>query len=437
MNAPDWRYKGEGNANIVLSYHGPNPEHKGHVLRLRKQDDESTCSSSVEANTDPEDLEYELTFQQEVVANLRGMKQYIGAMELLPIDTDFLQESSRLLSLCRPLDRSHKDIDTRQGLGVLIPDYTCRPHISGSKRRGSHEGAVIPASRKYRMARSRTIAVEIKPKWGFLPVSKAINSSNHVKYSTCRYCMHQHLKAANRADLEANEFCPLELYSGDVPRIYQSLQNLLVNPQKNLKIFLDGEFLKLEKERFAQSMEEALYVAAEQGSPAHANPSLQSSSGTDILFTLVSNILAVDPLLSALREHQTNLDPLDIEGIIPIHSALDPERKTRNPTIGEWAQTIKRYQDRISDAEPSPIRDQDDEQIINEFMLAATLKDVSIMCTIWSDDAPTDDTSATSNGLSGDRHEPKLRYALHVLDIDLKQRSKIPSYYELDQTIVK
>lgn len=44
------------------------------------------------------------------------------------------------------------------------------------------------------------------------------------------------------------DFCPLDLYSGDQKRVMASIESLLRDPHRNLRIFVDGNVVHDEKQ---------------------------------------------------------------------------------------------------------------------------------------------------------------------------------------------
>ncbi|VDN27267.1 unnamed protein product [Gongylonema pulchrum] len=79
-----------------------------------------------------------------------------------------------------------------------------------------------------------TITVEIKPKQGFM--------QNHpgVEVPYCNNCILQLEKCYSNAFEQMYDFCPLDLFSGDLDRMRKALKSLFAVPHRNLRIFLDG-----------------------------------------------------------------------------------------------------------------------------------------------------------------------------------------------------
>ncbi|KAI8917098.1 inositol-pentakisphosphate 2-kinase [Powellomyces hirtus] len=416
LDAALWSYKGEGNANIVVAYIGPDPLITGCVLRVRKALDEVVRLDEVPVPS-PFTLQYEMGFQQHVVAPLVG-PEYVGRMQLVNVNPTFLHNLSDSIADARPKARRTKLLDFSQPYAALIADLTYVPHLKMASP-------------------TKVVAVEIKPKWGFLPTSPAIDSNNAIKLRTCRYCMHQLWKAKECESHTASGFCPLDLYSREEDRIRKAFDSLLPNAQNNLRLFLDGQRLNL-----------TLSTGAALNNffhPADASAHDPSSTGLASLFENLIAILTRDNLLQRLRYHQRNLDSLDIEGIFPLYATLPDDVKNANPSLSEWKETMDLYQQRIEQnddiaAQLSKCSPKERLQFIHEYLLAATLKDCSIIIAMWLEDPNStepSDTPANEGTVRLDTSSQVLRYRVGILDIDPKRITKIPDYYKLDQNIVE
>ncbi|KAJ3016254.1 Inositol-pentakisphosphate 2-kinase [Thoreauomyces humboldtii] len=369
--SPDsWKYKGEGNANIVLSYVGSFDilvQQAGKVLRVRK----AVLRDKIEGRKTLDEgfsLEYERCFQQSIIASLVG-REYVGAMRLVLATRAFLEALSRNIANDRPGGRLVKDIDPNQEHVALIDDLT---FISNAKTNPS------------------TIAVELK----------------HA----------------------VTKFCPLDLYSKEPSRVRQALDDLAENPQNNMKLFVDGQLVGLD----AATVSLASFFGVVE------------ESSVDTLSENLATIIIRDRLLSQLQRHQKGLDAFDIEVIAPWYADL-PAVLRNSPTSEEWMIVLERYKARIPDGtdllslQPPHLTAMDEIlQAVRQYTLAATLKDCSVMITLWRP-RPEDNDQASIPPNEGafwlERSE--FRYRVSVLDIDPKRMDKIPAYLDLDRLIVR
>ncbi|KNC96013.1 hypothetical protein, variant [Spizellomyces punctatus DAOM BR117] len=292
----------------------------------------------------------------------------------------------------------------------------------------------------------KVIAVEIKPKWGFLPVSPVINPAHSVKYTTCRYCMHQHWKGRKHEHHIQSSFCPLDLYSKDPQRVRTSLKSLLRSPQNNLKLFVDGMPIMLGQ---GQSIDKSFSVLESFFRRIVGESEAPNVAGVDHLVDLLTTIIVSDSLLQMLKYHQQNLDQYDIEGIFPWYDKLELDTKLHDPSIAEWNEIVQTYLRRISSPDAEMPRDWAEcsltEQLhyIYEFVLSATLKDCSVIITLWPE-AEEDsygrircDPGEGEGTIQLPSSTRLLRYKIRIVDIDPKRLGKIPSYFALDQNIVR
>ncbi|RUS26687.1 hypothetical protein BC938DRAFT_484260 [Jimgerdemannia flammicorona] len=138
-----WRYRGEGNANVVLGYVGDDPRYAHHVLRLRKKD---PVASPATSNTDrtAEQGILDVAFGLHIVAPLIGA-EYVGPVILLEVTPAFLEAVSDSIHPHRPPHRLAKLVHPAQRINKL----RSRPAALGLlTRRWYHAGNSVSTSIK-------------------------------------------------------------------------------------------------------------------------------------------------------------------------------------------------------------------------------------------------------------------------------------------------
>ncbi|KAJ7217091.1 inositol-pentakisphosphate 2-kinase [Mycena pura] len=361
----DWSYLSEGGATIVFSYKGPpSPIFEGNVLRLRKctLNDESTPPLGPE-------IDPAVDFQKKCIERLIPAA-YLPRLEPVAVGPNADAWLAALAAQCeprRPYERRQKDrIDVRRPRAVLATD----------------------------LVGSQGIAVEIKPKWGFLPSPTHLSDlTRPVKTRTCRFCMHSHLKA-QQGDSVSLDYCPLDLYSGDESRVMKAL-NALWDAWKesdgavnNLKVFVRGNKID----------------------PAEQHSILDMVSGaTDPKEGLTSALLPVlinTPVLRTISRLQRTLDALDIEGLAALWGCAPGGA---DPTLAEWGDFISTY---LAAPAPSPPADPAHLRYhVLAYILSATFKDCSVIVRV------PDGTAS-------------------VIDLDVKDVGRLPRWERLDREIV-
>ncbi|KAL1744337.1 inositol-pentakisphosphate 2-kinase [Schizophyllum fasciatum] len=295
----DWKYVSEGGATIVFSYAGPpNPQFDGTVLRLRKcpapilhrvssiqdavvqeepapmnpQAPPSPAVITVEELEEPDDpmIEYQARCMERLIPRV-----HLPRMESVRVERAWLERLRALKDAERPPERRAKDqIDVTRRKGVLATDL-----VGGD-----------------------TIAVEIKPKWAFLPSPSHLSDATRgVKTRTCRFCMHAHMKRM-QGDTVSNGYCPLDLFSGNKARVRNAILTLwdawvdsdaTVN---NLKIFVHGKMIHPKEE-------DRIFAPGAHGGAREA------------FADAILPLLTETPVLKTLSKLQRTLDVLDIEGL--------------------------------------------------------------------------------------------------------------------------
>ncbi|CAG8550023.1 314_t:CDS:2 [Paraglomus brasilianum] len=411
-----WRYKGEGNANVILALRSPHERFGGVVLRLRKggvlmHDEQQT----------PEMPSFLISYTRDVLVPLFG-NQYTGETKLLQVTPEFLQSLAEAIEPSRPAKRRHIGIDVHQEFALLMPDYTVFTSSAGV-----------------------TLAVELKPKWGFIPTSSFIKPENSVKRLTCRTCMHQHLRhMQGDQTVEIIDYCPLDLFSCDESRLRKSLPQLIKLAGNKFKLFIQGEKIDIGQDGWHTKLNEFFQITND-----FVNDSHQSNTPYQLFVDLlVKAIVNEQGLFQRLRSLQKSLDSLDIEGIYLLD--LIQQGQLLEPNLEEWKKTVEVYLKRMEETAAGPLVLKDmtlDEQrqSLYEYLLSATLKDCSIM---FSFQKPDDNCDRTLSGSLFNHSDDVKRleignildyveYRVKLLDLDPKSVTKLPYYYDLDTEIVK
>ncbi|XP_067011376.2 inositol-pentakisphosphate 2-kinase [Anabrus simplex] len=198
-----WKYRGEGNANLVLAL----PQERK-IVRLRKYE-----STGVRGT---EDEERERVVRETLFC--RGMMvPLLGACYIQPPTAAYLELGDvrwldQMLRPQRPVSRHHKGLQFCHA--TVYPDYALLPQY-------------------LHIATTPTFCVEIKPKQGWIPLPDR-------RLPKCTFCLSQYLKLQRNSIHSISQYCPLDLFSGNVIRMKRALHSLMASPQNNFKIFEDG-----------------------------------------------------------------------------------------------------------------------------------------------------------------------------------------------------
>lgn len=406
-----WKYISEGGASIVFSYVGPSNQAFNHTaLRLRKAPLETLNEplSEEQQLEDPDDPS--IAFQHQVIERLLP-EEFLPRLEGVHVNRAWLEGLARIADEHRPPERKARDaVDTRKKKATLATD------LVGGKG----------------------LAVEIKPKWGFLPSATHLSSETApVKTTTCRFCMHSHLKATRGAEVSEG-YCPLDLFSGDADRIRKALTALWDSwvstggSSNNLRVFVEGQMLRPSATPSSiQPLTDQLHLSAEENFTLYTvRDAFISRTLPMLLQTSVLRILAV---------HQSNLDALDIEGLVHLWARAYASRTPGaalttgqpegddappapplgagmpQPTLDEWSAFLDVYLNKHTQM------DHDHPDIANlryyclAYLLSATFKDCSLII------------QAPDQGLG----------AVTIIDLDVKPIDRLDKWGKLDREIVE
>ncbi|KAK8858699.1 hypothetical protein IAR55_002928 [Kwoniella newhampshirensis] len=395
----DWAYVAEGAAHIVFGYRGSIPAYTGKVVRFRKP----TTISTPAANGESEHQRLLRVWRQDLLHKLLPAHLLASAEEVC-VHQQWFKDLLDHADEVRPQARKMEGITLAEsvhedGRGLLMEDITATER---------EEGII-------------TLAVEIKPKWGFLPHAEHLEppESVSIKTQNCRYCLHRHYRDQERS--EGNAFCPLDLYSGDGERMlkaWKGLWDLWTRSDgkiNNLRVFVDG--LKVSPDQ----ADKIPCASGEGGLAVRSAPFLLPLLKT-------SQVL---PYLSSL---QRNLDPTDISDLIarfrsvyPIASLFEPSLVS-DPTVSELGEFTDTYLSNPTAGSSSDLSSGGWtlRQRLIAYSLSAIFKDCSVIVKttlVRSDDGGWRVVKGEGKG------------SVKVIDLDLKPIKNLKKWAELDENI--
>lgn len=217
-------YRGEGNSSIVIAL-----KTKAKVIRLLKKDGKIMKSSQDHHAT--QHPMQSIKFIHLIMKPL--MDPFLsGPTELIHLKSDFINLLSKGVEAFRPIHRLDKTLLLDDQYALVMDDLCMLP---------THLTRLLQSEDLY----GPTISVEIKPKQGFLPMHRHVmKSSVNDQFSAkmgncCLYGSTQYLKLARGRINKTSNYCPINLFSGCPVRMKSALEELIQNPQNNLRVFKD------------------------------------------------------------------------------------------------------------------------------------------------------------------------------------------------------
>ncbi|KAF8769150.1 hypothetical protein HU200_006647 [Digitaria exilis] len=414
-DAKDWVYKGEGAANLILSYTGSSPSMLGKVLRVKKiLKDKSQLAPSCMVFSSYEQLlwghipELVDSVKQDCLAQayaVHVMSKHLGASHVdggvrVAVSREFLELVEKNVLSSRPSWRVNaSSIDSTADAALLIADHSL---FSGNPKG------------------SNCIAVEIKAKCGFLPLSEYISKENSIKKQVTRYKMHQHLKFHQGEISKTSEYNPLDLFSGSKERICMAIKSFFSTPQNNFRVFVNGSLV------FG-----GMGGGADNVLPAEKDKCLEDLSKVSGLelpdfIELLSEAIFRSGVLGKLLTTQ-KLDDHDIEGAIHLYYNIISQPCLVCKDITD-AELLSKYTLLHSFSLDKSLK------IIRDFLVSATAKDCSLMISFRPRDSGTTDSEYDSVFLESVKQT--YDYKAYFVDLDVKPLEKMEHYFKLDQKIV-
>ncbi|WKX93497.1 hypothetical protein Q1695_011069 [Nippostrongylus brasiliensis] len=256
-----------------------------------------------------------------------------------------------------------------------------------------------------------TITVEIKPKQGFF--------QNHasVDLPFCNNCILQLEKCGSDHYEEMYDFCPLDLFSGNLSRMKSAIEALFKVPHRNFRLFIDGNMVHSDESLLDPALWSSTLFPSGQGS-------------ADDLFTALCFVLAGcdDVRDFSLKEHSVlgqilAAQKIDTVGIVKAHQIY----KGLSSSV----------QKELHDKSRLPLRglevleEKDDRSLLEQYLLAATMKDCSIMASFrlippgtFHSPSKSDEAQMIklANGLC-------FAYSVKIVDLDPKTPKNLVNAY--------
>lgn len=427
-------YVAEGGANLVAAYTGTTDNDdflRGAVLRIRKKAHDAPLLS--ETTLKEEDAS--VAFTQAVVIPLLPPRSTPRLISIPIHDKTWFEQLAKHLQAARPASRrAVDDIDTDRGYVVLADNLVGTAHDESMQLAVE----IKVGTERYMTAMFITnqfLSLSVmQPKWGFLPDPTHLSeSSRPIKTQHCRFCLHRLHKSNPSPDTPlshsshsaAEDYCPLDLYSGSKDRVLKALHALVKSWEatngkgNNLKLFYEGEMV---------------IPSENTGSLGDIIDTEQSLPG------LLADFITTSPLVKRLKELQRVLDPVDIEeineltkaqkGIDLLHTNNEEilEKLGGEVSLQEYSEFVSKFlagNGSMLMNEEISLR-----TLVIAYLLSASFKDCSMMITIkqQQDEQSEDDSSKK-------KHAEKTIEAF-LVDVDVKSITRLARYAKLDRDLV-
>lgn len=341
--AEDWVYAGEGGKHAVFAY-AASSFWAGRLLRVLKSDvaasqwivNESrttvnTKDTHLQSVSNSSSLQY---IHEIILAPTNSLHNYVDLPVPVTLPVKFLNElRTRTLEMygdCIPPRRrsdwfsnpathaqnSYNNIVT----GWVLVNYKEQWTLRIQQQQPDDDTTF-----------QLTLAMELKPKAGYLAVSPLVSATRRCKYTQSRFqllqqlYMHGNIDKAWQDDTAANarrrrsHYDPLQLFSMEASQMKDAIQALLECPQNNMRVWCNGRTIAIRGDncderqndtattRFQETLSEILQVSED--------------NACDVLVDALTAMLQQETLLPQLLRLQ-QLDIIDGDGAVIIFERL-------------------------------------------------------------------------------------------------------------------
>ncbi|KAH9624291.1 hypothetical protein KSS87_014019 [Heliosperma pusillum] len=401
-DAEDWKYKGEGAANLVLAYIGSSPSFMGKVIRVQK----------IPRNMAKYELGRSFLPKHELLL-WEGVGDIIRSPNKEIADQRFVQCVMTPLLGAEFVDPGICVLVSKEFLESVERNVLCQRPLWR-----------VNAAKVNICSDSVLLMSDHSPKCGFLPYSSFVADKNAFKKNVTRFKMHQALKVKDSQIAQLSEFDPLDLFSGSRRRIDKAIKALIATPQNNLRVFRNGALIYggLGGGSYGTSFAKAEAFEDYIRSFIRSENSSSITSFVNLVREAIVKLGVLDRLLEVQK-----FDKLDIEGAI--HAYYDVVSQSCK-VCGNTDEDRK--SSKYSSLHSLPL--EESRKIVKDYLTAATAKDCSLMISFRPMQEGDPESHYRTMYLNSTNQRFKCKACF--IDLDLKPLKKMEFYYELDQKIV-
>ncbi|KXN72392.1 hypothetical protein CONCODRAFT_4836 [Conidiobolus coronatus NRRL 28638] len=377
------KYINEGNQNLAVSINSNDAHYIGKVLRLTKIETEKLETQNL-AKLEA-DIDFQYKFYKDILSALIP-EANLPKIDIVELNSELLQQINDQIESYRPESRKDKVINYKLSRCLLMDNLI-------------FEGG---------------LSFEVKPKWGFLNHNQLVASSNEY----CRYCKHKLCKEDHYSN-----YCPINLYNNI--DLQKSIDDLLDSVKldcgfKNLKFFELNKILN-----FNEVLDEWSKLIELEDKTI-----LETS-----LKAILSQIFENTKIFNLLQNLQSKLDPIGI-------------RKIYELLIQTEIVDLKVLKDKLTNTQyilecvnyflnECPIISKD--LISNDvefcykltvaYIISNTFKDCSLIFNL-----SLFNTGSDNECIEFELNDKIIKFNLEigVVDLDLKNVSKLKHWYDLE-----
>ncbi|CAD5215667.1 unnamed protein product [Bursaphelenchus xylophilus] len=249
-----------------------------------------------------------------------------------------------------------------------------------------------------------TLTVEIKPKQGFYQKHHGVN------LPFCNNCILQLEKTQSKEFCRMYDFCPLELYSGEFPRMMDALISLFKNPHRNLRLFRDGDCVYDDQSDFSDLRRLDNQIFPGQNNSINLLLSLLCYALAGVRASDEPFYLHENSILATLLKAQR----VDSIGIVKAKEIYDRQPQEVKEQLMDESNLLQKDGAKL-------FTSNDERSLLERYFVAATMKDCSLMINCRLVRGPTvfTDESPSSRLIRIETNADPLYFAVHVQVVDL------------------